>query len=330
MPGDYDDGIDHWADKTYRFPPNFDEPGPLADRVDGPDEAELDAEYGPVRPLTEEEEAEEADHALEGLSLGALRELVWQGLRRRHRSTDRVMEMYPEELVALARQLNADQPGKRETQLQRIAHPWRMCHTELCLRVAVHLLREDLVTTDVTIALTGREMTRYGRPMFDVKRFFARYAGAKLPGGKLAGSRVESPVGRWRIPGSPHDIVLTRQRWAASIVAGLGPGSRIIVHAYPGPTRRTSGGVEAHVLARAIGAALMRYDLTDVDIPVVAVPRSPRMRALVERVRSSPRIAAAGLSIALVSTIGEVEGLPFPARPKPMLHDADDGPRPAD
>jgi hypothetical protein len=312
---------DSWAELTWQYPPNFDDPAPVTDGTDAA--ADDDDEYGEPRPLTAEEEAEEADHALEGLNLGALRELVWEGLRRRHKSTDHVMEFHRDELLAIARQLAADQRGKRETKLQRIVNPWRMCHTELALRVAVHLLREDLVTTDITIALHGREMTRYGRPMFDVKRFLARYGGGQLPG-----SKPNSPEGRWRIAGSPHDIVLTRERGAASLVAGLGPGSRIFVHAYPGPTRRTSGGIEGHVLARAIGAALMRWDLEDLDIAVVALPRSPRMRVLVDRVRGSRRIAAAGLSIALVDTVGEVEGLPFPSRPAPAVFDADEEPDP--
>src|SRR4051812_1161079 len=158
MPGDYDDNTDSWAETTYRLPPNFD------DAAD-----DDDAEYGVVRPLTEEEEAEEAEHELRNMSLSALRELVWEGLRRRHESTDDVMDLPRAALLTIARQLAQNQAGKRETKLQRIVNPWRMCHTELALRVAVHLLGEDLVTTDVTIALTGREMTRYGRPLFDIK-----------------------------------------------------------------------------------------------------------------------------------------------------------------
>lgn len=327
MPGDYDDDLDSWAEETYQFPPDFDEPEGKALATD-PD----DKEYGPAVQLTPEEESEELLHNLERYHLPALRELAWEGLRRAHRSTDLVMLYDRAQLVALIGELASEQRGRHETKLQRAADPWRMSHTELSLRLAVHLLREDIVTTDITIALSGREVTRYKRPLFAVETFFTRYGGGRVPGKSLDGPPPggrrrpsKQAYGHWRITGSRHDIVLTRRAQEGSITAGIGPGARLVVHAAAGPTRNLKSRTEADILSRALGTALTRYKLQELDILVVALPRSPRMRLLVERARAEPRVVATGVSIALVSTVGDVDGLPFPTRIPPAVFDIDDG-----
>src|SRR2546423_9461250 len=46
-----------------------------------------------------------------------------------------------------------------------------MTQTEVSLRLAHYLIAQKLVTTDITVALTGYELTRQERPRFPVVRY---------------------------------------------------------------------------------------------------------------------------------------------------------------
>lgn len=221
-----------------------------------------------------------------------------------------------EDLRLVARQLAAAQTSKRETRLQHIVNPWRMSQTEVSLRLAAHLVKHDMVTSDVSVHLSVREITRYRHPMYYIHGFMKAH-GATL----VAGERY--PYGTYAVAGARQGIRIAEVSDEGSVIAEIGPGSRLIVDAFAGPTRNTPGSLEHVTLRRALGTALMRTNVGREDLLAVALPRSRRTRKLVNSALESPRVAATGISIVTVGPNDQIDGLPLPGpyRP-PELSDA--------
>jgi hypothetical protein len=182
-----------------------------------------------------------------------------------------------------------------------------MCQTQVCLSLAFHLLQEDLVTSDVTVAISGREVTRSLRPTFDIPKFMRHRGGttASVP-----------PNGccRYAFRARRFGIVMVRDTGQGDVLAELAPGCRLIIYAAPGPLRDTQSSREHSLLRNAIGIAVSRVHVTALDVLAVAVPRSPRMRQLVAEMRVAPRVVAAALSLVTVAQAGAVDGLPLLGR----------------
>ncbi|MEO6876974.1 MAG: hypothetical protein ABI205_00745, partial [Gemmatimonadaceae bacterium] len=123
--------------------------------------------------------------AIDEIDLEALAELVRRAQGRRFGQQFARDEWRDEsELRDLARRLVDARAGKQALPaLRRAVDPWRMCQTQVCLALAFHLLQEDLVTSDVSVAISGREVTRTLRPTFDISKFMRHRGGttASIP-----------------------------------------------------------------------------------------------------------------------------------------------------
>jgi hypothetical protein len=212
------------------------------------------------------------------------------------------------ELREVARRLVSDRASKQALPaLRRAVDPWRMCQTQVCLSLAFHLLQEDLVTSDVTVAISGREVTRTLRPTFDIQKFMRHRGGTTV-------SLPPNGCCRYAFRARRFGVVIVRDTGDGDVLAELAPGCRLIVYATPGPLRDTQSSREHSLLRNAIGVAVARADVTPLDVVAVAVPRSPRMRQIVSEMRAAPRVVAAGLSLVTVAQAGAVDGLPLMGR----------------
>lgn len=252
------------------------------------------------------------------LNIDVVRRLVDDALRRWNVGVFEVSRMHEHHVRQLARMLAARQNTRTQTQLQRVAKPFSMTQTEVALRLAVHLLRESIVVDDVHVVLPRREVTGRGEPMFDVAQFVLRQGGNRVPAQK-----ARYPYGRYRVAGASKDIVIDRDKGQCPVTSILGPESNLLGYVCGGPRRPTPGPYEHLLFRKGLGAALTSHDPQPLDIVLLALPRSPRMRKLVEHARSQPRLAATAISLVLVDSTGNVDGLPFPERYKPTVYDAD-------
>jgi hypothetical protein len=206
-----------------------------------------------------------------------------------------------QQLRKVARELAMSQAAGMLPRRMAIVNEWRMCQTEVCLRLAHYLLVHDMVTSNVSVALSGREVTRQERPMFDIRRFMADRG---APTTAVLADGYGLYQSRYRF-----GIQVVKDMGAGDVVAELAPGSKLIVQASPGPVRNTRGSIEHAVLRSVIGTALTRADVGEDDVLAVAVPRSPRMRQVVKAIRNAPRLIPTRLSIVLVASSGEIDGL---------------------
>ncbi|HVT38388.1 MAG TPA: hypothetical protein VHE78_05065 [Gemmatimonadaceae bacterium] len=180
----------------------------------------------------------------------------------------------------------------------------RMTRSEVSLRLALFLLKERLVASEVTVALTGDEMSaKKHRPIFPVIDFLVRHQCEK-----------ENPENhgwcdRYAVSGAAHALVLCEKADEAPLVAKLSSGARLLVDVMGGPTDPTRSSREHTQLRTAIGRAITLDDVLKADVLAVAMPRSKRFRQLALQWRDAPRLVAAGLRLVWVDRAGNVEGL---------------------
>jgi hypothetical protein len=189
-------------------------------------------------------------------------------------------------------------------------HGPRMTQTEASLRLALYLIREGHATSDVSVTISARELTRVGqRPRFPVEWFLEDHNCKRRV---TRGGGIEWQA-RYSVDGSQFSIRLDDERGTCDVMAMVASDARIIAFVGAGFTVPTRSSSEHTVARTLIGRAITYPDVRHLDLPVVVVPRSERSRVLAKEMRGAPRVIQSGLSICTVDRAGVVDGLPFPA-----------------
>ena len=204
--------------------------------------------------------------------------------------------------------LLAKDVAEQSPQPDEVSHAWlgagRMTRTETSLRLGVQLIVEGLVDSDVSIALTGAEITKQQRPRFPVEDFLA----------SCGAHRLDDDRWNWRgnymIAGATHALVLHDDVKVPRLVAKRRQGGRLIVEVAGGPAgKNTRSPTEHKTLRGVIGRAVTLDDVEPGELVAIAVPRSPQMRKLSVQFRAAPVFFKTGLAILLVDRLGGVDGL---------------------
>jgi hypothetical protein len=200
------------------------------------------------------------------------------------------------------------------------AGPDRMTQTEVSLRLALYFADRGraLPGANIVVALTGHELSRTNSPRFDV-RWFLRERGYVTPDerrdwrgiyrriDRLDGPRRDS-IGLAAPPRSPS-IVLHNRLGEGDVITHLADGRRLIAEVSGGPLVETRNPADHRLLRGTIGRALTTECAMPSDVICAVVPRSQRMRALIQAWRSAPRLALARLQLLTVDRTGDVAGL---------------------
>jgi hypothetical protein len=183
----------------------------------------------------------------------------------------------------------------------------RMTRTEVSLRLGCYLLAQRLVTSDVDVSLTGRELTRRERPRFPVVRYLAER-------GFLRRGPLDDWRGRFAVEGADHALHVHDRPGAGDVAATLASGRRFVGHATAGLLAASRSPAEHKQLRSALARALT-FELAEPgDVAAAVVPRSRRFRELAVRWRSTIGVSRAGILILTVDRTGVVHGFP-PDRP---------------
>jgi hypothetical protein len=178
----------------------------------------------------------------------------------------------------------------------------QMTQTEVCLRLARHLLSSRIAAADVRVSLTGHELSRRRTIHFPVIRFLRERGITRV--GQSSDWR-----GEYTLHGSAHTLHLEAAPETPDLVTMLECGRRLVVHASRGLLRESRSSGDHKVLRSMLGLAMTFDDCSANDVIAVAVPRSQRFRALASKFRELPLVRAAGLLVVTVDRAGCVEGL---------------------
>ena len=224
-----------------------------------------------------------------------------------HAYREVVEELRDEMIDEVFAQAEEDEPARElraAEQLAKALSSSRMTKTEICLRLAFHLLKGRLVKSNVSVALDGAEADRRN-PQFPVQQFMKSHGC----------DRVQEGEQDWRdlyvVPTAEFAIVLHAKPGVGDLTTTLADGRRLLVEASAGPVAPTRSPIEHRVLRAAIGRALTTEDADRNDVIAAAVPRSQRFRKLAVQWRSAPRLMDSGLYIFTVDRASQVEGAPF-------------------
>ena len=178
-----------------------------------------------------------------------------------------------------------------------------MTQTEVSLRLAHYLLAQQRTTTDVTVALTGYELTRRERPRFPVVRYLAQR-------GYTRDTRDDDWRGTYLLKGAAHRLQLANEPDVADLTTTLGDGRRLLAWVTRGQLKSTRSPAEHKLLRGALGRAVTCEFAERADVLAAVVPRSRRFRELAVRWRGAEGVVRAGVLILTVDRAGAVDGFP--------------------
>ena len=177
----------------------------------------------------------------------------------------------------------------------------KMSEAEVSLRLAFHLLRHDLVTSDVSVAIDGAQIKTLNEYHFHVAEFLERNGCLRCePGADWSGTYSF---------GCKHHVIIHSNPGKGDVVAQMKSGHKLRVESKKGTLQRSKSSAENPLLREAFGRLVTIDSVDDNDILAVAVPKSEKFESLARRWREAPLIKKVGIRILTIARDGTVNGL---------------------
>ena len=177
----------------------------------------------------------------------------------------------------------------------------KMSEAEVSLRLAFYLLRQDLVSSDVSVAIDGAQIKTLNEYHFHISEFLQQNNCLRRePGAGWSGTYSF---------GCSRHLVIHSIPGKGDVVAQMKSGHKLRVESKKGPLQRSRSSAEYPLLREALGQLLTIDSVDEHDILAVAVPKSEKFESLAMRWREAPLIRKAGIRILTVARDGSVNGL---------------------
>ena len=175
-----------------------------------------------------------------------------------------------------------------------------MTEVEVSLRLALYLLKNDLTTSDVRVAIDGAQVRTGSTVHFEIVPFL-REAGFR-------GNSEDRWQCRYCSGSDGHGIVVHSSPGEGDVVAGLRDGRTLRVESKKGPLEKRPGSPEYRLMREAIGQLMTVPEAAPDDYLAIAVPQSRKFKELADRWEQAPLISQVGIGFLLVSPDGNVTG----------------------
>ncbi|MFH1235605.1 MAG: hypothetical protein V1685_01555 [Parcubacteria group bacterium] len=177
----------------------------------------------------------------------------------------------------------------------------KMSEAEVSLRLAFYLLRHDLVTSDVSVAIDGAQIKTLNEYHFHLSEFLEQNKCLRCePGTGWSGTYSF---------GCSRHLVIHSYPGKGDVVAQMKSGHNLRVESKKGPLQKSRSSAEYPLLREALGQLVSIDSVDENDILAVAVPKSEKFESLAMRWREAPLIRKAGIRILTVARDGTVNGL---------------------
>lgn len=176
-----------------------------------------------------------------------------------------------------------------------------MSEAEVSLRLAFYLIRNDMVTSDVKVAIDGAQIKTKDKIHFPLNEFLEQNNCLRF---RLS----HGWSGTYNL-GARYNLVIHSRPGKGDVVAKTRSGNTIWIESKKGPLQRSKSSAEYRLIREALGQLLTIEKLGIRDILAVAVPKSEKIESLAIAWRKAPLIKKLGIKILTVSRDGNVAGL---------------------
>jgi hypothetical protein len=151
-----------------------------------------------------------------------------------------------------------------------------MTEAEVSLRVAFYYLENNLVISDVQVAIDGAQIKTANMVHFDIAKFLKDQGWNQNAG-------TQGWQGTYSKAGISNKLVIHSNPGMGDVIVNLNNGNILRVESKKGTLTRSRSSAEYRLLHEAIGQLMTIDKISDKDIFAVAVPNSDKMVQLITR-----------------------------------------------
>jgi hypothetical protein len=178
----------------------------------------------------------------------------------------------------------------------------KMPEAEVTLRLAMFLIENDHVISDVVTAIDGAQVKTGNSIHFEIYEFLDSL-------GWINDINTERWQGSYSKNGFKSKLIIHSSSGEGDLVADLKNGNRLRVESKKGPLIKTKGSKEYPLIREAIGQLMTIEHASDNDILAVAVPESDKFNDLARQWRTRPLMKSSNIHIVTVSRENMIMGL---------------------
>ena len=178
-----------------------------------------------------------------------------------------------------------------------------MTEAEVSLRVAYYYLENNLVNSDVQVAIDGAQIKTANMIHFDIANFLKDQ-------GWIQNAGMQGWQGTYSKVGINNKLVIHSNPGMGDVIANLNNGNILRVESKKGTLTRSISSAEYRLLREAIGQLMTIDKISDKDIFAVAVPKSDKMVQLITRWMNYPLILKVGINFITVERNGIITKYP--------------------
>lgn len=173
-----------------------------------------------------------------------------------------------------------------------------MKEPEVCLRIAMHYIRNGLTQEPIFISLDGAHIKTKNDIHFDIFKFM------KENGIKKSDYSFDRWQGEYEILGYKPRIYISSMPGIGDVNITIPTGQKLRIECKKGEENKS--GLEYRLMREAIGQIMTSFELSDDIIPVVAVPFSEKSYDLASKWSEYKQMKQLGIKFFLVQDEGIV------------------------
>jgi hypothetical protein len=177
----------------------------------------------------------------------------------------------------------------------------KMPEAEVSLRFAFYLLSNANSSGHASIAIDGAHVRCGGQVIFPIVEFLNEMNWQQIE--QIGGNDWHGTYEQ-----NGKQITIHSNPGRGDVVTSIGQRT-VRAECKGGPLIQRDGSPEYPIIREALGQLLTVEQITETDIYVVAVPKTPRFQSLIDNWRTRPLIEKTQIRFALVDRSGTVDGL---------------------
>nr|WP_321497355.1 hypothetical protein [uncultured Methanolobus sp.] len=177
-----------------------------------------------------------------------------------------------------------------------------MPEAEVSLNLALYLVRNTLVTSNVMVAIDGAQVETSGNIIFPIEDFMEKNNCQLI-------KKQRDWRGIYSVDNSKYNIEIHSTPGKGDVVAKLINGFYLRVESKKGSLSNSKSSKEYPLMREAIGQLMTIEDYKDNDKLAIAIPNSPKFKSLSDKWKKAPLIQKIELCFLLVEKNGNVVGL---------------------